>query len=254
MGSDLSVSGASCCSMQAAPHFWLLRGFNAIPLAVVALRLGPFLTSYELSILCALQRTIWNEVALMARCVAASQHGIVAEGITKVRHLAMLESVRRSCHFDFSSPDFLKDSHVQLVRGSSLAYPIFVGNEPTAVTTAVNPPASGDAWAITVDLQRGWYRVKVAVWRNPFHGILDLWFDDSLISGLNGLDCYSAEFVESHTFPTIEIEIKSTGVHVWRFETRHSNENPHRQWMCLQNFSAELTEFGRHGRRSLASI
>jgi hypothetical protein len=215
------------------------KGLSSLPLVVLQMHIGSFLTSRELFAFCFAQRAFWRDVGMFVGWLAALQHGVDAFSITNIGSLILLDTVPTACFFDFSKPSFLQDCHVKLVTGSRLAYPIFVGSIPHVVTTAVNPPACGDAWTISVQLQRGRYRIKVSGWRNPFHGILDLWLDDVLVSGSAGLDCYSPETAELHIFPLIEVEITWTGMHVWRFETSRCRTQSNQYWICLQEFSAE---------------
>lgn len=209
-----------------------------IPLVVLTMHIGPFLKSTDLLTLCATQSVLWANGKLFAGWLAALQHGVDASAVNHIKELMQLEGVPDACFLDFTSAYFLKEFNVQLLCGSQMAYPIFVGSTYDAITTAVNPPARGDSWTVSVDLQKGRYHVTLVAWRNPFHGILDLWLDDRLISG-HGLDCYSTETAERHSFRAIEIEIERTGRHIWRFETSRSYKQSGHYWMCLEELRIE---------------
>lgn len=211
---------------------------SEVPLVLFAMHIGPCLAARELPVLCAAQPLLWDSLALFAGWLAVLQHGREAASVDRIKQLIELERMPKACLFDFSAPEFLKESQVQLIRGSQLAYPIFVGSTHYALTTAVNPPARGDAWSVSVELQKGRYRATVVAWRNPFHGILDLWLGDRLVSGAGGLDCYSTATAERHTFPALEVEIPTTGWHTWTFEVSRSQQ-PERYWMCMEEFRVE---------------
>lgn len=212
---------------------------SEIPFVVLTMHIGPFLSSSELFSFCMAQTALWDYGPEIAGWLASLQHGLDRLAVKHIRQLRDLEGMPKSCFLDFASPCFLKDHNVQLLSGSLLAYPIYVGSTHYAITTAVNPPACGDAWAVTVELQKGRYRATVVGWRNPFHGILDLWLDDQIVSGSSGLDCYSPETAQRHTFPAIELEIEQSGRHTWRFETSRSNTISQQYWMCLEEFRIE---------------
>jgi len=232
---EFSRSSSSLGGMKVA----LSGCLGEIPLVVLTMHIGPLLSSAELLSLCVAQPKLWDYGPEIAGWLAFLQHGLDRSSVTHIKQLTELEGIPKSRFFDFASPSFLKDEHVRLLRGSLLAYPIYVGSTHDAITTAINPPACGDAWEVTVELQRGCYQATVVGWRNPFHGILDLWLDDQLVSGSSGLDCFSPETAELHRFPPIEIEIQQTGWHTWCFETSRSHGMSQQYWMCLEEFRVD---------------
>jgi hypothetical protein len=87
-----------------------------------------------------------------------------------------------------------------------------------------------------VPLRRGRYRLEVAGWRNPHHGILDITVDNKVISPAEGLDWYAETSTSAYTFPSMFFEVEATGNHILRGETSrcHSGALGAKYWICLE--------------------
>jgi len=147
-------------------------------------------------------------------------------------------------YIDFTDSTFQALPQVRVTCGAKWSHPIFVGSKAGVTTTAMSPPAQGDAFEIRTALDEGQYLVIVSGWRNPHHGVLDLSFDGKRLSPEGGLDWYGVGSAMRHTYPPMALEVGSAGQHTWRFETRRKNRMAHNYWMCLESLRVEKLSKG----------
>lgn len=234
-----------------------------VPVDVLAKHVAVLLTARELATLCMARPSWWQAVAQLIRELAAAQHGVHPVEISCLRDLRCLEEAPRSSSIHFAAPKFASASGVRLLSGSHLEYPIYVGGDPKMVTTAMNPPAAGDTFEVPMKLRRGRYRIVISGWRNPYHGVLDIFLDGRPISSPQGLDWGGAATMP-HSFAIPEdVEVERTGLHFWRFETSRTHAvRGNGFWICLDRLWVEpvagaepLGESGRqwHGQKDRPS-
>lgn len=230
---------APAAQVPAAPRLPAApRPLGGLPLSLIAAHLAAQLEADELARLAACAPGLSREAAVLASRLAAMQHGLSPGAVRDLRHLGELHATPSSFRLDLSSADFQRRPGVRLVRGARFVHPIYVGRIHEHISTAVEPPAKGDAWQASAALRRGRYRVSVSGWRNPYHGILDLSLDGEVISGSEGLDWFGLGAAEPHTARHIDVFVPCTGAHTWLFETKRCNElTRNAYWMCLWEFS-----------------
>lgn len=207
-------------------------------MSLITNHLAAQLEANELAMLLACAPGLSRESADLASQLAAVQHGLCPRAVRDLRHLGELHATPSSFRLDLGSAGFQRLPGVRLVRGARFVHPIYVGRIHERVTTAVDPPAKGDAWQASAPLRRGRYRVSVSGWLNPYHGILDLSLDGEVISGPEGLDWFGLGAAEPHTARHIDVFVPRTGSHTWLFETKRCNElTRNAYWMCIREFS-----------------
>merc|ERR1719491_2290867 len=84
------------------------------------MHLGPVLTPKELFAFCTAHSSLWYNSAAFVGFLAAAQHGTDASAVTDFGKLRELENTPRLYVLDFTSPKFLRESGVRLLRGSRL--------------------------------------------------------------------------------------------------------------------------------------
>ena len=117
-----------------------------------------------------------------------------------------------------------------------------VGSLAHLVTEAQNPPACGDEWSLDVELKKGTYSLEISGWRNPAHGVLDMFLDGVRVTPTNGFDWCSPRTVE-HVYRAAGINVSWTGVHHVLGRCSRSKAEPSRRsryWMCLSRIRFAL--------------
>ena len=125
-----------------------------------------------------------------------------------------------------------------VVAGSKLCS-VLVGGLPHLRTVAQSPPERGDEWAFEVELRKGMYNVKVRGWRNPAHGVLDLFIDGAQVAEL---DFFGNRTVR-HSYKII-VKVAYSGQHTVVGRTCRSNAETTRStryWVCLSSVSFAKT-------------
>ena len=167
----------------------------------------------------------------LVRLAMEARHGLwIADNAT--RDLHFLDKTPTTLSLDFRQRDA-----VRVEQGSALCSTM-VGGEEDLITLAQLPPRRGDAWSADVALQRGIYSLKIAGWRNPYHGVLDLFLDGKPVTPADGFDwsgpCTAPASHEA------EVAIKWTGVHQLLGKTNRSKASRRRHkrfWMCLKSLT-----------------
>jgi len=207
---------------------------------VLAQHVVVLLSARELAALCITRRSWWQDVAQFTGELAMAQHGVHPAEISCLRDLCCLEEAPCSSSIHFAASKFVSASGVRVLSGTHLEYPIYVGGDPKMVTTAMNPPQTGDAFEVPMKLRRGCYRVVISGWRNPYHGVLDVFLDGQPISSPQGLD-WGGGVTMPHSFTIPDnVEVGRTGLHTWRFETSRTKAlRGNGYWICLDRLWVE---------------
>ena len=165
----------------------------------------------------------------LVRAAAWEQHG--ADACYSLASLRRLEETP-----DTYSVNLRKAGGRAVVRGAEI--------ESTAVggcfcfmcqTRSQIPPAPGDAFCLPVRLRAGLYTVSLHGWRNPHHGILDLWLDGERLTSLD----WCGARTEKHRYQ-LQASVPHTGEHTLYCCTERSSADQclrARYWMCLSRVS-----------------
>lgn len=214
-----------------------------LPEGLLVCHVSPIATSKELGRLCLTSTAACQLETQFARMVALKQHGLFAKlpwpsSLAELHHT--LDAVQDRVSFEFTRP-YMAGALCPEPREGTPFGPQFmlvdVGGGRTGYrTVAACPPAQGDSWSLVVELRRGFYRLVVSGWRNPHHGILDIFFDNEVLSPSEGLDWYAESATTPYTFPPIMFQVETTGTHILRGITDrcHSNALGAKYWMCLE--------------------
>jgi len=224
---------------------------SALPDSILTCHVPAFSTSKELCRFCLTSTTVFILEPLLARSVAEEQHGFSAIDRTGQRDMPYvlaqlhhtLDAFPDRASFKFTQPDMAYALCPEL-RSGDAREPEFVfvdvgGGSTGYRTVAACPPAHGDCWSLSVKLHRGCYRLTVSGWRNPHHGILDIAFDEEMLSPPDGLDWYMEATTRPYTFPAMVFEVRTTGTHVLRGMTDRCNPGAlgAKYWMCLESIN-----------------
>ena len=194
----------------------------------VAENLAATITARDMACLCLASPRLRRGVPGLVRLAMEARHGLWIAG-NATRDLHFLDKTPTTLSLDFRQRDA-----VRVEQGSALCSTM-VGGEEDLITLAQLPPRRGDAWSADVALQRGIYSLKIAGWRNPYHGVLDFFLDGKPVTPADGFDwsgpCTAPASHEA------EIAIKWTGVHQLLGKTSRSKVSRRRHkrfWMCLK--------------------
>jgi len=189
--------------------------------------MGEVACARDIARLCGASRQLRGAASAYVRAAAEAQHGLTMIGGT-VGKLRALEDVPSSCVLDFQTP-----SSRTVVHGSPLDE-VDVGGLPHLTTFAQIPPAEDDEWTCAVQLRRGAYLLRLEGWRNPHHGVLDLYFGATHVASFD----FWGEHTKAATL-TAELRAECTGVHHIRGKTSSTSAGRrHRShWVCLSGAS-----------------
>jgi len=232
----------------------IVASLDLLPSSVWAEELGPLLQAVDVArLLPACRATSRPSVsAALVDAIAQGAHGAARGEIASLRSLHALDATPGVARADFESPAFLAHgacgSPPRVVSGAQLAYPMFVGGNWDKATTAMNPPAKGDAFELLMHMRRGRHTVKLSGWLNPYHGVLSVSLNGKVVGSAEGFDwsCTSGGCelnTEEHTFPCFEVEVDRTGPSVWRFEVVDA-QKPEGYFMCLRHLEARCLSSG----------
>lgn len=227
---------------------------TTLPDFLLVWHISPVSTSKELARLCLTSHASCRLERQFARVVAATQHGFFNDAyggdsddesshrpfsLSELYHT--LDSVQDRASFEFTRP-YMAGALCPEPREGDPYGPAFmlvdVGGGSTGFrTVAACPPARGDSWSLVVELRRGSYRLVVSGWRNPHHGILDIFFDNEVVSPSSGLDWYAEAATTAYTYPAMLLQVHTTGTHFLRGTTDrcHADALGAKYWMCLES-------------------
>ena len=186
---------------------------------------GACLPAADLARLCATCSASHLATPRLAKA-ALGRHGLTSGCLAL---LCQLEQIPEKTTVD------LKRIGARAVIAGSKFCSVLVGSLPHLMTVAQCPPERGDEWTFQVMLRKGMYNVKVRGWRNPAHGVLDLFIDGAQVAEL---DFFGSRTVR-HSYRII-VEVAYSGPHTIVGRTCRSNAEPTRStryWVCLSSLS-----------------
>ena len=196
---------------------------------VVSEHIASLLCARDIGRLSAAGTQYGRALAELVRRAMREQHGMFID-VGSLVDLHALENVQSECSVD------LRRADARRVENGSALCSIHVGSMARVITRAQCPPASGDSWSLDVALRKGVYSLRVSGWRNPAHGILDVFLDGVRVTPLGGFDWCRSRTTKQVCWAK-GIRVRWTGVHrlvgkTSRTSADHSRTT--RYWMCLR--------------------
>ena len=228
-----AVIGSSALSPPRVAMASLCRA-DFLLLPVVSEHAMVMLSARDIARLCVTSSRFHRASACLVRGAMEAQHALVIVGGT-IGDLRALENTPSACSVDLRHVDARRVEH------GSVFCRIYVGRCAHLVTEAQDPPAGGDSWSLRVELKKGNYSLSVFGWRNPAHGILDLFCDGVRVTPASGFD-WCGPHTACHVFRTAAIHVKWTGTHHLIGTTSRTNADGRRRtryWMCLSRLKFE---------------
>ena len=208
--------------------FSLSRAMASFLLQPAVSDVATLLCARDLARMCETSSQCRRAAARLVRTATEAQHGLAINGGT-VADLHALEKTQTTAFISLQ-----KTGARKIVHGAELCE-ILVGSNLHLITEAQDPPRCGDSWSLCVGLKKGRYTLQLRGWKNPAHGILDLFVDNVRATLAGGLNWYAPSTIE-HVF-RMTVDVKWTGVHHILGRTSRSDAERHRQsryWMCLK--------------------
>ncbi len=193
------------------------------------------LCARDLARLCATTTQYRRVAAGLVRAAMKAHHGMVGGALADLHALESIPSV--------SSVNLRRVGARTVERGSAFCRTL-VGSIAHLVALAQNPPACGDEWSLDVELKKGTYSLEIYGWRNPAHGVLDLYLDGVTVTEAGGFDWCGPRTTE-HVCRATGIAVRWTGIHRLVGRTCRSNAEPGRRtryWMCLSRIKFVFDE------------
>ena len=195
----------------------------------VAEQYGACLPAADLARLCATCSASRLAAPKFAKA-ALGRHGLTSGSLAL---LCQLEQIPERTTVD------LKRAGARKVIAGSRLCSVLVGSLSHLRTLAQCPPERGDEWTFQVMLRRGMYNFDVRGWRNPAHGVLDLFIDGAQVAALDFLGSRTVR----HRYRVV-VEVACSGPHTVVGRTCRSNAEPTRStryWVCLSSLSFAKT-------------